>query len=448
MKKKTKLILSGLATSFVPLSAITLISCSNKEENEIKEIQEKIKSLDKENPNIIDSALYSYAKAVIESSPKDFLNQRSKYYIKNLLSLLEFAQNSPVLLDKLPEGLEKPEEKLKVIYELFHFVVNMEGFLEKTEIHKITPDFLDIREVLTKKRIFSVEEFDNVVKRFIVLNKKVRSSINKKIPNWDNWKIKILKLKYDFLFNPDNTINNEDLDQIYKIEPSPQPQPQPQPEPQPIPEPENNNKEIKITNKSIVVNGKEYNFSNRFQEGLATEVKLVDVNDGDTAKFNSILSNEENKFRFSGIDTPETWFKDNNGDFQPTNGKQYKYGTIAKKFTISNLEEAKRIWVIPQTTISEKNTDEGRFFFDPYGRIVAIIIIEKSNGKFICLNNELIKNGHSKVAYISLNSKNKYYTKNENYYHWIKKSERYAREKKIGIWGDKIEEIYPPKGKR
>ncbi|CRH55023.1 Uncharacterised protein [Chlamydia trachomatis] len=113
-------------------------------------------------------------------------------------------------------------------------------------------------------------------------------------------------MKYGFLFNPDNTINNEDLDQIYKIEPSPQPQPEPEPEPQPIPEPEDNNKEIKITNKSIVVNDKEYNFSNRFQEGLATEVKLVDVNDGDTAKFNSILSNEENKFRFSGIDTPET----------------------------------------------------------------------------------------------------------------------------------------------
>ncbi|WP_427867240.1 thermonuclease family protein [Mycoplasmopsis arginini] len=444
MKKGTKLILSGLATSFVPLSAITLIQCSNKEENEIKEIQEKIKSLDKENPNIIDSALYSYAKAVIESSPKEFLSQRSKFYIKNLLSLLEFTKNSPVLLDKLPEGLEKSEEKLRVIYDLFSFIVNMEGFLEKSEVHKITPDFLDIREVLTKKRVFSIEEFDNVVKRFIVLNKKVRSLINKKIPNWDNWKIAILKLKYGFLFNPDNTINNEDLDNIYKIEPSPEPQPNPQPEPQP----EDNNKEIKISNEFIVVNGKEYHFSNRFQEGLVTEVRLIDVNDGDTAKFNSISSNETNKFRFSGIDTPETWFKDKNGDFQPTTGKQYKYGTIAKKFTISNLEEAKRIWVIPQTTISEKNTDEGRFFFDPYGRIVAIIIIEKQNGELICLNNELIKNGHSKVAYITLDSKNKYYTKNENYYHWIKKSERQARENKIGIWGDNIKEIYPPKGKR
>ncbi|BAP39641.1 thermonuclease family protein [Metamycoplasma canadense] len=205
------------------------------------------------------------------------------------------------------------------------------------------------------------------------------------------------------------------------------------------------NDEIYLLNEEnkIIINKKDYYISNFFQEQKATEVKLVVVNDGDTAFLENIKNNnEKSKFRFFGIDTPETSKKINN-IFEPTNGIQYKYGKIAKNFTSDKLKNAKKIWVIPQTTKSIKNKEKNKYFYDKFNRIVAIIIVLNKDGKFICLNKELVINGYSKVAYISLDKKNLFYSNNDNFYHYIKNAEKEAREKEIGIWKEDLRNIYP-----
>ncbi|PYF42670.1 thermonuclease family protein [Metamycoplasma alkalescens] len=205
------------------------------------------------------------------------------------------------------------------------------------------------------------------------------------------------------------------------------------------------NKEVFLNENSLVLNQKEYLFSNSLQANHATEVKLKSVNDGDTAQFINLNNqNQSNKYRFFGIDTPETRIRINNR-FENTKGLQYKYGKLATNFTKNYLEQAKRIWVIPQVTKSFGKKKEPQNIYDRYQRIIAIIVLLTNQNNLICLNKELVDNGYSKVYYISLNKKNPYYTENDNYYWYLKKSEQFAQKNKKLIWNNDINQIYPKK---
>lgn len=106
--------------------------------------------------------------------------------------------------------------------------------------------------------------------------------------------------------------------------------------------------------------------NNKFEVGKATEINIARIADGDT-----ISDSYRNKYRFNGIDTPET-HKMTNGKFEETSGIQYKYGKIAENYTKNFLNNAAKIWVVPQETKSRVNTKDENFY-DNYKRIVAII---------------------------------------------------------------------------
>ncbi|WP_406616054.1 thermonuclease family protein [Mycoplasmopsis hyopharyngis] len=165
----------------------------------------------------------------------------------------------------------------------------------------------------------------------------------------------------------------------------------------------------------------------------ATEVTLSHINDGDT-----FTDSNNNKYRFSGIDTPEKWAFNHSG---PTTGMQYEYALKASEFTTNKLtKEAKKIYVVPQKTQGGQ-TD----ISDRYGRVVAIIYYLDQNDKVHNLCQEIIASGYAKVAYISKDPNSTFYNSNTAYIDLLKDSERKARESKLGIWSDQadIKQIYP-----
>lgn len=127
----------------------------------------------------------------------------------------------------------------------------------------------------------------------------------------------------------------------------------------------------------------------------ATYVKSVD---GDTAKLK--VKKKTYTFRFLAIDTPET--------VKP--GYPVAYcGKKASNFTKKKLQNAKKIQIQYNGTKSDK-----------YGRRLAWIWVD---GKL--LQNELVKKGYARVYYI--------YGKYQ-YTDTLRKSEKIAKRKKLGIW--------------
>lgn len=121
--------------------------------------------------------------------------------------------------------------------------------------------------------------------------------------------------------------------------------------------------------------------------------------DGDTASFN--INGEIKTVRFLAIDTPES-----------TNKKEY-YGKEASDYTCNYLKNANNIKLE-----LDANSDE----YDRYNRLLAWVFVDDK-----LLQNEIIKNGYGKVAYIYGDYK---------YTDILYESENYAKSNKIGIWND------------
>lgn len=135
------------------------------------------------------------------------------------------------------------------------------------------------------------------------------------------------------------------------------------------------------------------------------EVQYIESIDGDTAKFK--IDGKQITVRFLGIDTPET--------VHPTKGEE-EYGKEASNYTKEILENAKKIEIEYDSNSSEK---------DKYERHLAWIWVDG-----ILLQEKLIKNGLATTYMLQYNYK----------YAWIlQEQEEKAKEEKMGIWSDKVE---------
>ncbi|MBQ6840681.1 MAG: thermonuclease family protein [Bacilli bacterium] len=137
------------------------------------------------------------------------------------------------------------------------------------------------------------------------------------------------------------------------------------------------------------------------------KAKFVRCVDGDTAVFK--ISQEEVKFRFLAIDTPET--------VHPTKEVE-AYGKNASEYTCNKLSEAKEI------IVEYENSNKT----DKYGRSLAWIWIDGS-----LLQKELVSVGYGEVAYIYGNYR---YTES------LCLAQKTAKESKLGLWVDGKEEGY------
>lgn len=133
------------------------------------------------------------------------------------------------------------------------------------------------------------------------------------------------------------------------------------------------------------------------------KVTLEKCVDGDTATFKDESGNTF-KTRFLAIDTPES--------VHPTKEVQ-AYGKDASEYTCDKLTNAKEIIL---------ETDEKSNKEDKYGRYLAWVFVDGE-----LLQNELIKEGLAKVAYLYSDYK---------YADTLKSIELVAKEEKKGIWAE------------
>lgn len=133
---------------------------------------------------------------------------------------------------------------------------------------------------------------------------------------------------------------------------------------------------------------------------LEKTVTLVKCVDGDTAKF--LIDNKEQSARFLAVDTPETK--------HPKKGVE-KFGPEASEYTCDRLTNAKKIVL----EYDDNSTKE-----DKYGRALVWVFVDGD-----LLQEELIKKGYAKVAYLYDDYK---YTEK------LKTAEKKAKSKEVGIW--------------
>lgn len=131
-------------------------------------------------------------------------------------------------------------------------------------------------------------------------------------------------------------------------------------------------------------------------------VSLVKCVDGDTAVFK--INNEEKKFRFLAIDTPET--------VHPTKEEE-SGGKLASIYTCELLTNASNIQIL---------YDEKGSKTDKYGRELAWIYLDD-----ILLQEKLVSEGYAEIAYV-------YYK--YNFVDSLCDMQKQAIEEKIGIWED------------
>ena len=139
-----------------------------------------------------------------------------------------------------------------------------------------------------------------------------------------------------------------------------------------------------------------------FASNQKMPVSLNKCVDGDTAKF--ILNEKIITVRFLAIDTPES--VDTSKEVEP-------YGKEASEYTCNKLKSAKQIYIL-----YDENSDKK----DKYNRDLAWVFIDDK-----LLNNEIVKNGYGKVAYLY----GDYLYTND-----LKESENLAKKNKLGIWSD------------
>ena len=162
-----------------------------------------------------------------------------------------------------------------------------------------------------------------------------------------------------------------------------------------------------------------------------TNLVITEVHDGDT-----VTSSEGEKFRIFGVDTPEVSSSGGNRRnketglietvWKPTTGIEALYGELATR-------AAKHL-------LLGKNAHIIRITKGKYGRTVARVV--RNN---IDLGLMLVRKGLARVAYVSLEPKNPYYTSNVNYYGKLLMAEYEAAKNEIGFWKDKdrFKEIFP-----
>jgi micrococcal nuclease len=127
--------------------------------------------------------------------------------------------------------------------------------------------------------------------------------------------------------------------------------------------------------------------------------KVVRVVDGDTVVVR--YKGREERIRLIGVDTPET--------VHP-NKPVEAYGEEAKEYTKKKLEE-KDIQI--EFDVQER---------DRYGRLLGYIWLDG-----LLFNDELLRMGYARVATFPPNVK---------YVETFKETERNAREKQVGLWGE------------
>ncbi|WP_186390752.1 thermonuclease family protein [Mycoplasma struthionis] len=179
----------------------------------------------------------------------------------------------------------------------------------------------------------------------------------------------------------------------------------------------------------------DYRESKTIQTNKLTHIWIKEITDGDT-----FVDSENRKYRFAGVDTPETKKRVNN-IWKLTNGIQYKFGLRAKNY-ISKIinEKALAIYVLP--FINNKN----KSFHDHYKRILAkVYYLNKWDNKFYLLNEELIAFGLARMHYISLNKEDFYYTKDIEFFNILNNAKNLAQTNQYGIYNlnNNIDEIYP-----
>lgn len=140
---------------------------------------------------------------------------------------------------------------------------------------------------------------------------------------------------------------------------------------------------------------------NNFWKGYVSN-----VHDGDTFIIN------KQKIRLFGIDTPE--MNNQYQNFKPTEGVERIYAEQATRF-VSNFISDKYVIVKPMS-------------IDRYKRKVAKVYYKEDLGIL------LIKRGLARVAYISLDKKNPFYTEDDSYYAKLLKWQHYAFTNKLGVW--------------
>ncbi|AXE60549.1 hypothetical protein DA803_00335 [[Mycoplasma] phocae] len=191
-----------------------------------------------------------------------------------------------------------------------------------------------------------------------------------------------------------------------------------------------------------------------FKINKAREIKSwnIRVRDGDTLEAFSEnkkdLPDSKIVLRFAGVDTPET-HSHKNGKFYDTTGIQYKYGKIAEHYTKRILEEAKKIYIVPQRTknSANKHLENDKKYLDRYGRTVGIVYYQDSDGKIYCLNEQLVYYGYAKMKYISLSKSSSFYTDNVEYFKSLENAQKHAIDNHLGIYAKSVDiaEIYPNK---
>ena len=137
------------------------------------------------------------------------------------------------------------------------------------------------------------------------------------------------------------------------------------------------------------------------------KAQFVRCVDGDTAVFN--VDDEETKYRFLAIDTPES--------VKPNTAVE-EFGKDASEYTCNKLTNAKEI------VIEYENSNKT----DKYGRYLGWIWVDGS-----LLQKELITVGYAKVAYIY----GKY-----RYTESLCLIQSLAKKEKYGLWGSETEDGY------
>lgn len=146
---------------------------------------------------------------------------------------------------------------------------------------------------------------------------------------------------------------------------------------------------------------------NVYAETTSRKVDFVRCVDGDTAVFK--VDDEEVKFRFLAIDTPET--------VHPTKDVE-AFGKNASEYTCNRLTNATEI------IVEYENSNRT----DKYGRSLGWIWIDGS-----LLQKDLINIGYAQVAYIY----GKY-----RYTESLCLVQKNAKQEKLGLWNDVKEEGY------
>lgn len=146
---------------------------------------------------------------------------------------------------------------------------------------------------------------------------------------------------------------------------------------------------------------------------------ISSVHDGDT-----FTTSKGDKIRLFGVDAPELTNQYN--DFNPTDGLEQVYAVESLEF-VKNKILNKSIYLNEITT-------------DKYHRTVAKIIFNNKD-----LGLELIHYGLARVAYISTDKANPFYSNDFQYYKLLLKEQYFAYTHEYGIWKykNKFKEIFP-----